>query len=428
MTEQIEIVETPESVNSSIDAENNAQKKIYKRKRVLVPAILAIMAIVGGFSCYQHASCYVSTDNAYIEGHNVQISSKVSGKIAKVYIEDNQKVEKGQLIAEVEPMDYQVSYDRALAKLQVAVEKQKSLSENVNLTSITSSSIADQANSGIGAAQAGLKMASKQIAQAKSNLAQVIADNASIKAEADLAQINLERYQKLYKKGVVSKQDYDRAVTNDKSAQAKLQAGMDRASAAESTLQLASANKEVSLKSLDQALGKFKGANTVTQQVSISESQRRMASAEIKQLKAEVEQAKLELSYTKIYAPKSGIITNKSVEEGAYIQVGQPLVAIVPETRWVVANFKETQLTDMKVGQPVDIKVDTYPNKIFKGRIDSIQSSTGSKSSLFPPENAVGSFVKVVQRVPVKITFTEKPDSQFAIVPGMSVIPEVKVK
>ncbi len=136
----------------------------------------------------------------------------------------------------------------------------------------------------------------------------------------------------------------------------------------------------------------------------------------------------MNLSYTKIFAPASGIITSKNVEEGVYVQTGQPLFAIVPEERWVIANFKETQLTHMKKGQEVLIKVDSYPHKTFKGRIDSIQSGTGSSTSMFPPENAVGSFVKVVQRVPVKIIFTEKVDPKYVLVPGMSVVPEVKIK
>lgn len=149
--------------------------------------------------------------------------------------------------------------------------------------------------------------------------------------------------------------------------------------------------------------------------------------AEIKRLEAEVEQAKLDLSYTKIYAPQDGLITNRSVEQGNYVQVAQPMLAVVPEKMWIVANFKETQLANMHPGQPVEIKVDTYRGKKFKGKVDSIQRATGAKASLFPPENAVGSYVKIVQRVPVKIIFTEDI-SKYNIVPGMSVVPEVKVR
>ena len=149
--------------------------------------------------------------------------------------------------------------------------------------------------------------------------------------------------------------------------------------------------------------------------------------ASIKRLEAEVEQEELNLSYTKIYAAADGRITNRTVEQGNYVQVAQPMFAIVPETMWIVANFKETQLANMKKGQPVKIKIDTYGGKKFKGEVDSIQRSTGARASLFPPENAVGSYVKIVQRVPVKIVFREDI-SKYNIVPGMSVVPEVKVK
>ena len=194
----------------------------------------------------------------------------------------------------------------------------------------------------------------------------------------------------------MSKQDYDNSMTDLHVAQANYNSANDRVKASESSLQSSKARKAA-------------------------------VEAEIKRLEAEVEQAKLNLSYTKIYAPQEGNVTARSVEKGNYVNVAQPLFAIVPTKVWVVANFKETQLESMKPGQPVSIKVDTYPHKVFRGKVDSIQRATGAKASLFPPENAVGSYVKIVQRVPVKIVFDEDY-SQYNIVPGMSVIPEVKVR
>jgi len=414
--------------NEGSNEQTSVKKTKVKRKRFIIPVSLLIIAVITGIYFLNHAMTYVSTDDAYIEGHSIQISPKISGIISKVYIDDNQKVKKGQILAEIDSADYQVKYEQAVAKLQAAIERQKSAATNVGLTSITSSAMEEQASSAVGAAQSAIKMADKQISQAQSSLAQVNNDIKSVKAELDLAQTDFNRYQKLYTKGVVSKQDFDRASTKLKTVKEKYNSSLDRAVGAESVLQSAYANKEVSVKSLEQAFGKLKGANTVPLQVSISDSSRRAATAEIRQLRAAARQAQLELSYTKIHAPKAGLVTSRSVEAGAFVQTGQPLLAIVPVDRWIIANFKETQLTNMQVGQPVLIKVDAYPGKLFKGRVDSIQSSTGAKSSLFPPENAVGSFVKVVQRVPVKITFTEKINPQYAIVPGMSVIPEVKVK
>ena len=167
---------------------------------------------------------------------------------------------------------------------------------------------------------------------------------------------------------------------------------------------------------------------TIANQNLLSNKNNRVADAELKQLKAIKDQAELNLGYTKIYAPQDGTITNKNVEKGAYVQIGQPLLMLVPSKVWVVANFKENQLEHIKAGQKVNIKIDTYPNKVFKGKVDSIQQASGAKSSLFPPENAVGSFVKIVQRIPVKIVFDDETAKNYVIVPGMSVVPDVRIR
>lgn len=413
--------------DENIQQNNNKFEKINNNKKTILSFILIILIITGIFF-YIRSTTYVSTDDAYIDGHNIRVSSKVSGNIAKVFITDNQRVKKGDLLAQIDDADYVVRYEQAISKLQAAIEKQKSAQVNVGLTTITSSASKEQANSAVEGAQAGVTLSTKQISKAQSDLEQINDDIESVKADMDFAQSEFNRYQKLFKKGVVSKQDFEKVSANLKSITAKYQSLIEKSASYTSQLQSAFANKVIALKNLAQAEGKFKGANTVDKQVSISDSARKIANAEIKQLQAAANQAKLELSYTKIYAPKDGVITNRTVEEGAFVQVGQPLLAIVPDERWIIANFKETQLTNIKAGQEVKIKIDTYPNKTFKGIVDSIQSSTGSKSSLFPPENAVGSFVKVVQRVPVKIIFAEQIPPKYNIVPGMSVIPEVKIK
>lgn len=209
-------------------------------------------------------------------------------------------------------------------------------------------------------------------------------------SQITLAKKNLDRYTELYKTGAASKLEYDNAKTTYDNAKASL----------------TQANENL-----------------------LSSGKTRVADADLKQLAAQRKQAELYLSYTKIYAPQSGYVSNKTIEKGAYIQTGQPLFTIVPQKSWIIANFKENQLRHMKVGQDVDIKIDTYPDKVFKGKVDSIQRMSGAKSSLFPPENAVGSFVKIVQRIPVKIVFTEQVDpDKYTIVPGMSAEPEVRVK
>ena len=237
-----------------------------------------------------------------------------------------------------------------------------------------------------------------KLAQADANYEKLKFDQANAKANLtasqsniELAKKDLERYQNLYEQGAVSKQTLDSAQVKYDSAKAGL---------------------------------------TQAQQALFSDDKgKTVADANLLTAKAAKDKASLDLSYTKIYAPQSGTVASRRVEKGMYVQVGSPLFTLVPEKVWVVANFKENQLRHMKPGQKVDIKVDTYPNHTFKGQIDSIQRASGAKSSLFPPENAVGSFVKIVQRIPVKIIFTEKIDTdKYNIVPGMSVVPKVKVK
>ena len=236
-----------------------------------------------------------------------------------------------------------------------------------------------------------------KLAQAEARYERALLNQKNAKAnfsatnsEIAVAKKDLERYQNLYKAGAVSKQTLDNA-----------QAQYDRAKAR--------------LTSAEEAL--------------LSSSKSKVADAEIKELKALRDMAKLNLSYTKVRAPQSGTVSSRRVEKGMYVQTGAPLFVLVPENVWVVANFKENQLNGMKVGQPVEIKVDTYPNKVFKGKVDSIQRSSGAKASLFPPENAVGTFVKIVQRIPVKIVFDEKIDTdKYTIVPGMSVVPKVRIR
>ena len=318
-------------------------KKTRLKKRFLVPAIIIVLSIVG-YGWFLNASRYESTEDAYVETHTVSVAPKVSGQVIKMYVTDNQHVNEGDLVAEIDPIDYRVKLNQAKAAYESALLKQKG---------------------------------------AKANFA-------AVNSQIALAKKNLNRYTELYKSGAASKLEYDNAKTTYDNAQASL---------------------------------------TQAEQNLLSKTSNRVADADLKQLASVKNQAELALSYTKIYAPQSGSVSNKSIEKGAFIATGQPLFTIVPDNVWVVANFKENQLRFMKVGQDVDIKVDTYPDKVFKGKVDSIQRISGAKSSLFPPENAVGSFVKIVQRIPVKIVFTEQIDPEiYTIVPGMSVEPKVRVK
>lgn len=336
----------------------------YKKKRVFVPVITAVILTLMGIFLAVHATFYQSTDDAFVEGRLISVAPRVSGPVINLLVDDNDVVKAGQLLVEIDPADYEVKLHQAEAKLAEA--------------------------------KAQLNVTEKQIEEGSSNVNQSYEDVTSARSKLDFATKDHKRYTDMYKEGIVSKQDYDNSNTSYTVAQANHKAAAEKSKAMESALESHKAKAEA-------------------------------VQAEIKRLEAEVEQAKLNLSYTKIYAPQSGMVSARSVEKGNYLQIGQPLMNIVPEHVWVIANFKEIQLTHMKKGQPVSIKVDTYPGKRFKGHVDSIQRSTGAKSSLFPPENAVGSYVKIVQRVPVKIMFDEDI-KDYNIVPGMSVVPKVKIR
>lgn len=337
----------------------------YAKKRVFIPSVTAAILLMFGLYAGIMATHFQSTDDAFVEGRIISVAPRVSGPVTHLLVDDNQPVKKGDLLLEIDPNDYQVKLAQAEAKLAEA--------------------------------QAKLKISSHDISKNSSNVSQAADDTTSAKSKLDFAQKDYKRYNDMYKTGVVSKQDYDKSSKELEVSTANFQSSTNRAKAMQSELD-----------------------SSIAQNESVE--------AEIKRLQAEVEQAKLNLSYTKIYAPSDGLISARSVEQGNYVQIGQPLLAVVPSDVWIVANFKEGQLTHMHQGQKVTVSIDAYPGKKFKAHIDSIQRATGAKSSLFPPENAVGSYVKIVQRVPVKIVFDENYLTKYNIVPGMSVVPRVKIK
>ena len=336
----------------------------YKKKRVIVPTITAIILVILGIVAAIHSTYFQSTDDAFVEGRLVSVAPRVAAPVINLLVDDNQPVKAGTLLVELDPKDFEVALAQAEARLAEA--------------------------------KAGLNMSEKKVDESTSKVNKSFEDISSASSRLDFAKKDFERYKELYKDGIVSKQDFEKSKTALEVAEADYNAAQE--------------NSMASQHALDSGKAKAKADE-----------------ATIKKLEEEVEQAKLNLAYTKIYAPQDGKVAARSVEKGNYVNVGQPLMNIVPEQVWVVANFKEIQLTNMKPGQPVKVKVDTYPRKRFKAHVDSIQRATGAKSSLFPPENAVGSYVKIVQRVPVKIVFDEDI-SDYNIVPGMSVVPKVKIK
>jgi membrane fusion protein (multidrug efflux system) len=447
-----------EPKKTAVDPEDAEQKApAFKRPAFRIAlAAVALAALVLWSRYYLHARAYETTDNAFIDGSVVQISPKVGGYATKVAVNDNQHVKKGDLLVEIDSRDYENRLLQARAQLQAAQSRQKAAQLNLALTRVTTSAGVQQASAGLNQARSAVQSreaqlaafnnqvakAQAQVATQLNNVAQSKAQLNATEAEAVRSQADAQRYQQLFAKDEVSRQQLDAAQTAARSGAAKAEAARAAVAGAQSlvaelqaseraaqeTLRQAQSQVGESRAMLGEATGKLAEANAAPQQIAVSRAQVDTAGADIAQAQTAVAQAELDLSHTKIYAPEGGVVTKKAVVEGALLSPGQPLLAIVPDELYVTANFKETQLTWMRPGQPVEIKVDAYQGKTFAGKVDSIQSGSGAAFSLMPPENATGNYVKVVQRVPVKIVFTEAPDKNFPLGPGMSVEPEVKVK
>jgi membrane fusion protein, multidrug efflux system len=433
------------------------RRPFYKRPFLLAAAAVAlIVAALTLVHYYNYAVAHEWTDDAFIEGHIIQISSRVAGHVAQVYVTDNQEVKQGDLLVEVDRRDYAARLAQARAALQAAIARQQAAQASVALTHVTAAAGVQQASSGVELTQAAVQTARAQVGTARSRFeqaraqvetalahaAEARAQILAAEAEAIRAEADVKRLQELARRDQISRQEHDQAIANTRTANAQLEAARKKAAAAEAQVAEARAAQRTATESLRQvesqvdeaqarigeAQGRLAAAGAAPHQVAVSRAQADLADAEVEQARAAVEQAAIELSSTQISAPESGRVTRKSVEAGAYVHVGQALMAIVPRDVWVVANFTETQLSDMRPGQPVEITVDAYPGRHFRGHVDSMQAGTGARFSLLPPENATGNFVKVVQRVPVKIVFDEFPSLDHLLSPGMSVVPVVKVK
>ncbi|MGE5608870.1 MAG: HlyD family secretion protein, partial [Bacillota bacterium] len=418
--------------------------------------IIVLVGAALGTGYYLNARLYETTDDAFIEGHLIPISAKVAGHVAKVHVTDNQAVRQGELLVELDARDFESRVAQAKAALAAAVARQKAAQTSTEVIRTTSGAAVEQADAGVKLAESALNTAQiameaaqsrqaeadAQLAAAEATAVQTKADVMSAEAEANRAESDLKRFKELIATKSVSQQQLDNAIATAQSATAKLESNRGKAAAAEAQVAYAKAAIKTAALAVKQAeyqlaeakakvgeaKAKLASAQSAPQQVAVSQSQAETAAADVTQAEATLRQAELNLSYTKIQAPESGRIARKIVEDGAYFQVGQPMCALVPSQVWVIANFKETQLTHMRPGQTVTIHVDAYPDLDFAGKVDSIQSGTGARFSLLPPENATGNYVKVVQRVPVKIVFDAAPDAARLLAPGMSVIPKVRVR
>ncbi len=386
------------------------------KKGIAIVVVLVLIVIAAFF--YWRSTYTVDTDDAQVDGNLYQVSSRVSGQVTKVYVQEQQTVQKGDVLAEIDPTDYQVALEQAEANLATAKAQYEQASVNVPITSTNVRTSLATSGSDVLGTEAQVQQAE---AQAQAALAQV----AQAKAMAQKAQIDVDRYTPLVAKDVISKQQFDQAVATATADQAALDAAERTAKAQQNQVQLV---KQRLAQSKSQELQNQKNG---PEQVKVQEATAQAAAASVQQAQARVDQAKLNLTYCKITAPAAGIVSKKSVVSGANLSVGQSLMTIVPlEDLWVTANFKETQLAQMKAGQEVEIEVDALGGKKFHGRVQQIGGATGSSLSLFPPENATGNYVKVVQRIPVRVNFTNLQDENKGdlLRIGMSVTPTVRVK
>lgn len=365
-----------------------------------IMAAVAIVLLVGGVLIWHYYSVRESTDDAQIDGHINPISPRVTGTVVRVLHDDNELVQAGTLLVEMDPRDYEVAVDRARADLANMQASATAANVGVPLTQTTSSSQLLAADANVKASEREIESAKARLIESQSNYAKVAAD--------------LKRMEMLIARDEISHQQYDATVAAYNSAKANVDAASAGVSAAESRAAQAQAQAEA--------------ARTVPDQLKVTRARAGAASAEVQRAISALAQAELNLKYTRIYAPVTGVLSKRNVEPGQVLQAGQPVFSIVDvEDIWTTANFKETQLRNMHVGQKAKIKVDAYGRE-YNGTVESIGAATGARFSLLPPENATGNYVKVVQRIPVRIRFDKGQDPNHQLRPGMSVEPTVLTK
>jgi membrane fusion protein (multidrug efflux system) len=361
--------------------EENSKPSIWKRRPVVIAGTIVLAGLLFfGLHYFMNILTHESTDNAFLDGDIVSIAPKVSGQVKKVYIADNEAVTNGQLLAEIDPRDYEILLAQKKSALAAAKANEDLIKASYELLGIQVNSARETAKQSEAAANAD-------------------------KAKADRSTADLKRAEDLIQRKIISPQEYDAAKSAAESAEATWRSSQAKTAADQSKVAEAQAQLEAGKKAFERAI------------------------AQADQSRVDVQQAELNLSYTRIVAPEAGRITRKAVEDGDYIQTGQKLMALVLDNLWVTANFKETQLKKIRVGQPVEVEVDSVAGKTFRAKVQSIQSGSGAAFSLLPPENAVGNYVKVVQRVPVKIVFAENEslNADHVLGPGMSAVPIIHV-
>ncbi|WP_263365528.1 HlyD family secretion protein [Edaphobacter bradus] len=404
--------ETPEPTR-----ESRPSRPAHRRKIIFAAVALVVILTATGYFA-RDAYLYQDTDDAQVDGHIMPLSSRITGQIQKVNVVQGQRVSADEVLAVIDPNDYKVADDQARAFLLDAEATAASSHSSVPISSATAWSSLDSSTTEVTNAEAGVSAAERNLDAARANEQQAEAN--STKTDADLI-----RYQQLVAEQVISQQQFDQANASAKANRAAVVAAIAQVQSAQQALRQAQGK-------LLQAQAALRNAQTAPQQVSVARDKADAAEATVKERAAQLAQADLNLSYTIVRSPVDGIVGRKSVEVGQNVGVGQELFQVVPlDDIWVTANFKETQLAHMRPGQPVEIKVDAY-GRTWKGHVTNMGGGAGSVFSLLPPENATGNYVKVVQRIPVRIDFDRSPRQVFnadgLLEPGLSVDPKVRVR
>lgn len=399
--------------------------RLSRMQAITIAVLLVCVGSIGFVAAYPSLHEFMSTEqteDAYVTGHVHPVSSKIAGTITSVLVKDNQWVEKGQVLATIDSRDVRVELAKAEAHLWKVQRDATAAKHVVDYAARNKSAVSENANGSIAQAQNAIIKAEAGISAAKADVA--VAKQKLVEREAELhkAKLDLDRYTALAQEGAVPQDSLDKARKDYHVALAAREGAAESIEEASSKLEQAYADLKISKSQLVNANSIALQADAAEAQINVNAEQEASSQAAIKEAQADVENAKLRLSYTKILAPVSGRIGKKTVEEGQRIQPGTTLLAVVRKDKWIVANYKETQLKDMRVGQPVKIGVDAFGGHEFSGRVESFSPASGASFALLPPDNATGNFTKIVQRVPVKIVFDQRSLGQFEqlISPGMS--------
>jgi len=394
----------------------------------IAAAVAAVVIVVGGI-IWLRTRGRESTDDAQVDGRITQVAARVGGTVIKVSVDNNQPVGAGAVLVQLDPRDYQVAVDRSRAELADAIANATAARTGVPIARVETGAGVTTASGSVQQAEATVTAAGQEVQVAEANVVAAQARQREKEALATRTARDVERLRPLAQKDEIPQQQFDAAVAQAESARAAADAARSDVAAAQGGVTVAQQRVAQASGAAAQARGALQTARTAPEQLKVTEARATAAEARVQHARAELAQAELNLQYTTIAAPGPGVVSRKSVEAGQVVQAGQPLMALVDlERTWVIANFKETQLASMRPGQKAELDVDALGGRTFKAHVDSIAAATGAKFSLLPPENATGNFVKVVQRIPVKLVLEPGEDPHHQLRPGMSVTPTVYVR